>query len=353
MNSAIVIPSLHPNERLIALVKSINNHASSIGKAVQVIIVDDGSGKEYAQIFRTLKEELGCTVLTHAVNLGKGRALKTAFNFYLSQYPDGIGLVTADSDGQHDVKGIFDCVLALEKEPNKLILGCREFDKKSIPLRSRFGNIVTRKVFKFLCGVNVSDTQTGLRGVPSEFMKKILPLAGERFEYEMNMLIETKELDTEIFEVPIETIYINDNESSHFNPIIDSIKIYAVFFKFIFSSLASFIIDISLFTFFMFLLKNTTLNAIILATILARICSSLFNYRANQKIVFKKGETKKTFLKYYLLALVQMLISAFLVSFIASKLSLNVTLIKIIVDGILFLLSFQIQRNLIFVEKRN
>lgn len=348
MKTAIVIPSLEPNFRLVELVEKIQQYQKENQRNIPIIIINDGSSREYDKLFNKTKE-LGCILLEHAVNLGKGRALKTAFNYYLNNYPEGIGLITADSDGQHAVEDIFACLDALEANPGKLVLGVRQFDDKTIPLRSRFGNNMTQGIFKFLCGVDVKDTQTGLRAVPTKFMKEILGLAGERFEYEMNMLIETKNLDTEIFQVPIKTIYIEENESSHFNPITDSIRIYSLFLKFLFSSTASFIVDIGLFSLFMFLLKSVSIDIIVFSTILARIGSSIFNFKSNEKLVFKnKNNSKSIPIKYFSLVIIQMLTSAFLVSFFAGNMTLNVALIKILVDGFLFLLSFQIQRNWVF-----
>ena len=128
----------------------------------------------------------------HAVNLGKGRALKTAFDFVLGKFQDSVGCITADSDGQHTPECIMACAEALLTHPDSLIMGCRCFDKENVPARSEFGNKCTRMVMKFLAGVSVSDTQTGLRGIPLSFMRELLTLKGERFEFETNMLMETK-----------------------------------------------------------------------------------------------------------------------------------------------------------------
>lgn len=349
MKPAIVIPSLEPNFRLIELIKKIVAYQDEKGIEIPLIVVNDGSDSSYDYIYEEAKG-LGCFLLKHATNLGKGRALKTAFNYYLDTYPDGIGLVSADSDGQHDVEDIFKCLKTLEENPNKLVLGVRTFDDKSIPLRSRFGNTLTQSVFKFLCGVDVQDTQTGLRGIPANNMKDLLVLSGERFDYEMNMLIETKKLELGIIQVPIKTIYIENNETSHFNPITDSIQIYSLFFKFIFSSMISFVLDIVLFSIFMVLFRNFSANTILISTILARVGSSIFNFKANQKMVFQnKSRDKKVPIKYFSLVVVQMLASALLVTFLASNMNLNVTLIKVFVDLVLFLLSFQIQQRWIFI----
>ena len=222
----IIIPSYEPDERLIDLLDDFKEEGLT-----DVVLVDDGSGEEYQHLFDKARDEYGCVVLKHAVNQGKGRALKTAFNFCLNEYPDMIGCITADSDGQHSVSCIKCCMDALVKNPGALILGVRDFSLENVPWKSRFGNTLTSFICKYLEGVSVSDTQTGLRGISTEFMKTCLNVEGERFEFETRMLIATKGV-CDIFEVPIETIYDSkENHQSHFNPVKDSIRVYKVFQK--------------------------------------------------------------------------------------------------------------------------
>ena len=170
----IIIPSYEPDEKLIKLLADLKEKGFS-----KIVIVDDGSGEEYQHFFEQAKEKFDCFVMHHAVNMGKGRALKTAFDFVLREFPDSVGSITADSDGQHTPECILACADALLAHPDSLIMGCRCFDKENVPARSEFGNKCTRVVMKFLAGVSVSDTQTGLRGIPSSFMRELLTLKGE------------------------------------------------------------------------------------------------------------------------------------------------------------------------------
>ena len=199
-------------------------------------------------------------------------------------------------------------------------MGCRNFDGDDVPARSEFGNKLTRRVMKYLAGVSVSDTQTGLRGIPADFMRSLLTLKGERFEFETNMLMETKKLGIRIIEVPIKTIYIEDNRTSHFNPIKDSIRIYMTFGKFLFSSMSSSVLDLCLFSIFCALFKSRDLhmlNYITLSTVLARVLSAAYNYMINYKLVFEsRGSILKTLSRYVLLAVCQMSLSALLVNII-------------------------------------
>ena len=204
----IIIPSYEPDEKLPDLLKNLRETGFR-----NIVLVDDGSGEKYAGIFTEAETTYGCVVLHHAVNQGKGRALKTAFNFCLREFADLPGVITADSDGQHSPECILSCVDAMLKNPSALILGCRCFEGADVPARSEFGNKCTRVVMKYLTGISVSDTQTGLRGIPTAFMEQLLMVRGERFEFETNMLLETKSRKIPIVEVPIRTIYIEENKT--------------------------------------------------------------------------------------------------------------------------------------------
>lgn len=344
-NISIVIPSLNPDEKLIEVVEAIINKGFKT-----IIIVNDGSSSEYEKYFEHVREYEECVILKHHKNLGKGRALKTAFNYFLNTYPDYIGLVTVDADNQHHIDDICNCAKALQTNSNSLILGCRNFDLSNIPLKSKLGNKITKFVFKSLCGINISDTQTGLRAVPAALVKDFLDIAGERYDFETNMLIEAKQKNIELSEVKIRTIYIENNKSSHFKPLRDSAKIYFLILKFCSVSFLSSIIDLGLFSLFMILFRNLSLSdKILLSTLIARIISSLFNFCVNKTIVFNsESNTKTTMVKYYTLAVIQMSLSYLGVYLLSNLLHINSTAIKLFVDIILFIISFQIQREWVF-----
>lgn len=344
----IIIPAYEPDKKMILLLEKLKQ-----ADITEIIIIDDGSeGEKYRKLFLQAETEFSCRVLHHAVNLGKGRALKTAFNYCLNTYPELLGVITIDSDGQHKVEDMLICMEKLKENPDALILGCRDFKTAGVPLRSSFGNILTSKVFKYLVGVEIGDTQTGLRGISADFMKRLMNVKGERFEFETNMLIETKDAEVPIYEVKIETIYLDENKSSHFHPIRDSIQIYAAFGKFLFSSLSSSVVDLSLFALFCGILRNQEMGMVsylVAATILARVCSATYNFLVNYKVVFKSemGMGKAMF-RYLILAVVQMSLSAMLVNTIYPFMGGAEILVKIPVDVFLFLASFVIQRELVY-----
>ena len=350
-NIGIIIPSFEPDDKLLTLLKNLNS-----ANFKNIIIVDDGSGDNYSHYFKEAYDKYGCVVLKHNVNQGKGRALKTSFNYILNERDDLVGGITVDSDGQHKIKDIEKCYEAFCENPDKLIMGCRDFLSKNstVPFRSKFGNVMTHKVLKMFCGINLSDTQTGLRCMSKKLMKTFLKTDGERFEYEMHMILDASEKKIELLEVPIETIYICENETSHFNPLVDSIRIYAVFSKFILSSISSFLIDVILFTILVSCLKNIVPAYIVIATYSARVISALFNYLINKNKVFKSNaKNSTTLVKYFILCVIQVTLSALLTSTLFHLTLINVTFIKIVVDAILFLISFRIQRGWVFKEKQS
>ncbi len=344
-----IIPSLNPDNKLILYIEEL----IKIGFK-KIIIVNDGSSKRYDKYFEELKSHKECIVLTHIKNQGKGRALKTAFNYYLENYSNYFGVVTADADGQHSPKDTLNTAKELIKNKTSLILGVRNFNLKNVPLRSKVGNKITKIVFSIFNGKIISDTQTGLRGIPNDLIKEYLNLDGERFEYEMNMLIHSIINKKTIVEVPIETIYIRKNRSSHFSILLDSIKIYKMiireFFRFSYTSFMAFLVDILLF-FISIKLIFSGLNislAIILSTILARVASSYVNYILTKKVVFNCSKKHKELLvKYYGLTVVQTFTSALLV-IIVTNIFIDETISKIVVDSLLFIISYNIQKKWIF-----
>lgn len=321
-------------------------------KFVNIVIVDDGNGEEYAQFFEYLKNE-GAIILKHHINFGKGRGIKTAFNYVLNNYPNITGVVTADCDGQHYLEDIVKCAEKLKENPEKLVIGTRNFEEKQVPFRSRFGNKITRGVFSTFVGIKITDTQSGLRAFGKNTMKTFLQTSGERYEYETNMLIDCKEKEIEIAEVPISTVYIRNNTLSQFNPLKDSIRIYKLFAKYIIASVSSFALDILLYAFLVSLLPKIKwggITEIVIATIIARLISAAYNFAVNAKVVFK-SKSRSSLIKYLILCVVQMFISAFAVSELYNLLHINSTLIKIVVDTIIFIINFVIQREWVFKKK--
>lgn len=320
---------------------------------MQILAVDDGGGAEFAEIFEEV-EKLGVKVLHHDINRGKGVALRTGFKYILDNMPDVDGVVTADCDGQHKIPDILNMLDAMEKNPDKMVLGGRFAGKdNNIPARSRFGNTVTRWVFAFATGLRIRDTQTGLRGIPRSLFENLLQVKGDRYEYEMNMLLSLKDWGCGFVEIPIETVYIENNKSSHYHPIKDSIRVFSQIIKFSMSSLICWVVD-----YVLFMLLNYTLlpgggkvflGLFSTAYILARIVSSALNYFLNKMLIFKKGGAT-SFFKYVLLVICVMAIGSAATHFL-NILGLPAIVAKLIIEIPLYFVNFFVQKNWVFVKK--
>lgn len=369
MNVTIIVPSLNPDEKMVNTVRGILAEGFN-----DIVVVDDGSAAEYKEPFATVAAMEGVTVLTHEVNKGKGRAMKTAFAYIAENRPDSRGVVTVDGDGQHLPKDIRACAEAMIAEKDKVVLGVRDFSRPEVPFKSRNGNNITKAVFRIFCGIRISDTQTGLRAIPAQYLPLMCEIAGERYEYETNQLLILKDKKIALHEVVIDTVYIDDNASSHFHPFRDSWRIYKIIFKhvgtsvlakFLGASLVSFLVDTLLFFLINVGLQKAGMGAedgklrIALATIGARVVSTVVNFCLNRKVVFKSTRSVRgTLVRYYILAICQMTASFLLVHFVAESLfgltaGVLESVVKFCVDMCLFVVSFQVQKRWVFAEKKS
>lgn len=366
---AVLLPSLNPTEKLCQVVEGLIS-----GGFGTIIVVDDGSGEEFKEPFRRLSQHPQVTLLSHEVNRGKGAGLKTAISHLLQNRPDIEGVITADGDGQHLFKDIIACAQASALNPDSLILGCRNFDLPHVPPRSKSGNKLTAAIFRTLCGIVISDTQTGLRAVGRAHFPKLLEIRGERYEYESNMLLALHSAGVPFTEIEIETVYEDNNSCSHFRPVRDSFRIYKLifahilrrlfrFFKYILSSCASAAVDLLVFWLLHMLLARLGgeafaegVLAVGICTLVARAISSFVNFTLNKTLVFaSKGSYGVTIIRYYILCVLQLCVSAVLVWLLGKLFSASaswvLTLLKSIVDTCLFFVSYHIQRNWVFRSK--
>ena len=354
--AVILIPSLHPDDKLgkyvSALVKSGFEH---------IVVVNDGSGPDYAPFFEALKALPQCDVLGYEVNRGKGYALKHGMNHIMAAYPDAPGIITADSDGQHTVDDCLKVGAAMLDNPEQLALGTRDFSQSDVPAKSRMGNRLTTFFFALLYGHWLPDTQTGLRGISRELMPRITKVPGARFEYEMTMLVYCAGWHIGFNKVTISTIYLEENQSSHFRPFQDSVRIYAQlfrnFFKFASNSLISTLLDLGLFTLldkwllgalFPVLAGGRSYYQVLAATAIARACSAMFNYKVNNQFVFRASKSRGSLFRYTVLVMAVMLASATLVNALSLWLGMGRTLVKIIVDTMLFFINYRVQKSWVF-----
>lgn len=350
----VVIPSLNPDDMLLKYYSELRK----IGFH-NIIVVNDGSTSNLS-IYDEI-EKVGGVVLKHAVNQGKGRALKTAYNYVLNNYSeeDIYGVVTADADGQHTPGDTYAIARCLINNINAIVLGVRDFSSSNVPPKSKYGNKLTALVFAMLYGKYIIDTQTGLRGIPYSYLENSMKCKGERFEYEIQVLIDMVVSKHNIIQTKIDTVYYDGNRETHFDAVKDSFRIYKVIlergFRYAFASLSSWVIDIVLFSILVLVIKNVIVSKqilVLVGTVLARVASALYNFVINKKMVFKsKTGPKKSLVRYMILAISQMMLSWLLVSGVYIRTNINVSIIKIMVDVILFVVSYNIQRGWVFNDE--
>jgi len=338
----VLIPAYQPSPVLPEMVRELA--ASSEMEAV--VVVDDGSGPEYREIFDAAARE-GAIVLQHVINLGKGAALKTGLNAAACRFPGHVGVVTADADGQHKVDDILKTARTLAGQPAALVLGVRSFGG-DVPLRSRVGNILTRAVMRFVTGQAFTDTQTGLRGIPMGFVPELMRSTPNGYDFELDMLLRCRDARREITEVAIETVYVDQNRSSHFNPLVDSMRVYFVFFRFAAVSMITAAIDNTV-----FLMLHHSWASVIGCQFASRAVAGVFNYSANKLEVFHSRTHNKVALPRYCFSVVaQGLVSYFLFIHLSRLLGIDVAVAKIAVETALFFASFIVQREFVFRGKR-
>ena len=220
----VVIPAYRPDAALPQLVSEL------AAAPLFLVVVDDGSGPAYEPVFAALRHP-AVTLLRHETNRGKGAALRTAFRWIAEHRPDARGIVTADADGQHAAPDILAVVAALAAEPEALHLGSRPLDGPGVPLRSRLGNLPMRWFFRLCTGLRLADTQTGLRGFPASLAPWFAALPGDRYEFELSMLLAAARLGCPIREHPIQALYRPGNAGSHFRPLRDSWRVWKALFR--------------------------------------------------------------------------------------------------------------------------
>ncbi len=333
---AVLIPAREPDLVLRPLVETLA--ATGFGA---IVLVNDGSSSASDGLFAELSALPSVHVVQHAVNLGKGRALKTGFNHFLTQLSEVTTVITADADGQHTAIDILRVAEASLDAESRVILGARTF-AKDVPLRSKIGNTLTRHIFSFVTGTKLADTQTGLRAFPFTMLPSLMLLDGERYEYEMTVLAHVCRQRKPI-EIPIETVYIDGNRSSHFDPIWDSMRIYFVLARFYFSAIVAAGIDFAGFSVAFAVTGNVALSVVV-----GRL-SSLVNFALNKKYVFhNQAPVKGTLGRYYILVAIIAGLSYLLIWAAHRYAHWNVFAAKVVVDSFLSLISFSMQRTFVF-----
>ena len=354
-NITIIVPAYEPDEKLLSAISELEKYGFC-----DILVVNDGSSPACEEVFKKACEFNSVTLLTHEQNMGKGVALKTAFKHIIENKKDCLGTLTVDSDGQHLPKDVLALAEDMLNGTPHVVLGYRDFSLPFVPERSRKGNNITRNVFKKIFKMDIYDTQTGLRAIPAEYFNDMLETEGCRYEYENNMLITLKDNGIPFTQVPIETVYIEENKSSHFRPVKDSVRIYYHLFEKVIKYTANSILCVLIENIIQTLLHDALNFTGVLLEVVdflpARFVSSVINYLINKKYVFKsKKATKTSLLRYYVLWVVQAIATLFLTVFIETALGKTegfiYFLIITIVKTLIFFVSYFLQKKWVFSNK--
>lgn len=341
----VVIPAYQPTVLLTRLVEEL----VSARPTIDVLVVDDGSDPSAPDVFDACLA-LGARVLRLPTNGGKGSALRAGFQFLLDTRSNG-PVVTADADGQHAVDDILAVLDAVDDSPAALphvVLGERQFDHE-VPLRSRFGNTVTSVMFRAVTGRRLPDTQTGLRAFPSCLLPWLLDVPGHRYEYELQMLLRAAREGLAIRGVTVRTIYLDDNSSSHFRPVVDSVRIYLPLLTFVASSMAGFVIDT-----LALLALDAVIGSLLIGVVGARLLSGAANFALNRRFVFRGSGSghhpRNTAARYALLA-AGLLAANYVILTTLVLGGIDLFLAKVATEVALVVISYVVQARFVFTRR--
>ncbi len=356
----VLIPVYEPDEKLIRLLEQLSE------TDCQILIVNDGSGSGYEPIFELARKY--AQVIGYEENGGKGVALKTGLAYIRDHFTAPYTVVTVDGDGQHSVRDAVVCCERSEAEPGSLILGSRGLEQEvdNVPLRSRIGHAVTRYLFQKIIGFFLYDAQSGLRAFSDELVPAFAELEGERYEYEMFMLFHCADHGIPIQEIPVEKIYLGNNETSHFRPFADSMRFLKLapdrirkgkgqVILFALSSFIGFVTDFVAYAILITLLPmltNSTVGMLSASNIIARVISASVNYTINRKLTFgDKGSVAQSAFQYFLLAVCILVGNTVVLNLLVEALGVNAYAAKPLVEVLFFVVSWLVQKHVIFRKK--
>ncbi len=339
-NIVVLIPAYKPSGEFVEVVESLLRQQFS-----PLVVVDDGSGPAYAETFAAVQQHDGVILLTHEVNKGKGAALKTGLSYIYDELPEYQGVVTADADGQHTPEDIRKVAQVTAENPNALVLGARQFEE--MVFHRRIGNAITHWVFRIFFALNLTDTQTGLRGMGRDFIPACLEIPYDGYEFESEMLLITRGERVKTIDVPIRTLYVDDNKGSHFNILVDSSKIYFVLFRYTIASLVSAAVDYLIF--YLLFLASASIPLSIFG---ARLVSLVVNYLLLQyKVFYSRRRPRVTFPRYVALVAFSGVAATLLIELFTQWLGWGVIGTKLIVETAIYFFNFSMNTLLVFVNR--
>ena len=333
----VLIPAYQPDARLPRLILELHRADPS----TKIVVVDDGSGQKFSDIFEA-SATAGAHVISYENNRGKGYALREGFTWIRDVAGDlSECVVTADADGQHTLNDIFR-VGRTCTDTGTSVLGVREF-VGHVPARSRIGNTATSALFWLATGWKLKDTQTGLRAFPVALLPELLEVQGDRYEYELRVLLHLAKFRHPVTQIPIETIYEAGNPTSHFRPLQDSARIWAPLLKFAASSGVATIID-----YVLVLALNALTGTLFFPVVAARMVSASVNFAMNRRVFEATGvPLRRSALRYAALA-VAVVAGSYTMLAVLTGIGMPLWIAKIIADTTMYLVSYSAQSRYVF-----
>ena len=349
MNVCALIPSYDPDERLLSTVDDLRAAGFR-----HVIVVDDGSRPDCQPYFDALAP-LDCEVVHLPQNSGKGEALKMGFLTFLTQGWADAGIVTVDGDGQHSGQDALRCARELLQHPQCLILGGRDFSGSQVPAKSKHGNRAMTVLLNRLCGIPLRDTQTGLRAIPASCLAAFSGISGGRYEYETNMLLYCKRHHIPMVEIPISTIYIDDNAGSHYHPVLDSLRIGLTLCRYFLTSAAGLLAGLAVFGYFMLCAAYVPLPPlpwIWLGLVSSCLASGLAGFSAHHTDASQSGvDRQRESTRYGAVTVLQCILSGLVLSFLKIFFpAVPLLLAKAVLDCTLFPCFSRLQDHIAFSQ---
>lgn len=338
----VLIPAYQPDARLPRLILELHRADPS----TKIVVVDDGSGQKFSDFFEA-SATAGAHVISYEHNRGKGYALREGFTWIRDVAGDSPEcVVTADADGQHTLNDIFR-VARTCTDTGKSVLGIREF-VGHVPARSRIGNTATSALFWLATGWKLKDTQTGLRAFPLALLPELLEVQGDRYEYELRVLLHLAKFRHPVTQIPIETIYEAGNPTSHFRPLQDSARIWAPLLKFAASSGVATVID-----YVLVLVLNALTGALFFPVIAARLVSASVNFAMNRRVFEATGvPLRRSALRYAALA-VAVVAGSYTMLAVLTGIGMPLWIAKIIADSTMYLVSYSAQSRYVFAPAQD
>ena len=338
----VLIPAFQPDARLPRLILELHRADPS----TKIVVVEDGSGQKFSDIFEA-SATAGAHVISYENNRGKGYALREGFTWIRDVAGDSPEcVVTADADGQHTLNDIFR-VGRRCTDTGKSVLGVREF-VGHVPARSRIGNTATSALFWLATGWKLKDTQTGLRAFPVALLPELLEVQGDRYEYELRVLLHLAKFRHPVTQIPIETIYEAGNPTSHFRPLQDSARIWAPLLKFAASSGVATVID-----YVLVLVLNALTGALFFPVVAARMVSASVNFAMNRRVFEATGvPLRRSALRYAALA-VAVVAGSYTMLAVLTGIGMPLWIAKIIADTTMYLVSYSAQSRYVFAPAQD